>query len=187
MKFNEKLIELRKKEGLSQEELGYKLDVTRQTVSKWELGQTTPEMDKLIEISKMFNISVDELINDSETNTENDQVEQVKDKETENKVDKKKKWVRALLIGLVIAVVIFFLLIFLGLKVFNVAADAVKDAQDKGVNQVFGLFDYAQGLANEQMEANKKEDEENLEMFNKVTDMMFDKFYQSNFSLDIDK
>lgn len=45
MKFNEKIIELRKKQGLSQEELGYKLNVTRQTVSKWELGQTTPEMD----------------------------------------------------------------------------------------------------------------------------------------------
>ena len=53
MKFNEKLIELRKKEGLSQEELGYKLNVTRQTVSKWELGQTTPEMDKLVEMSKL--------------------------------------------------------------------------------------------------------------------------------------
>jgi len=66
MKFNEKLIELRRKEGLSQEELGYKLNVTRQTVSKWELGQTTPEMDKLIEISKIFNISVDDLINESE-------------------------------------------------------------------------------------------------------------------------
>ena len=58
MSFNEKLIELRKKEGLSQEELGYKLNVTRQTVSKWELGQTTPEMDKLTEISKLFNISM---------------------------------------------------------------------------------------------------------------------------------
>ena len=45
MKFNEKLINLRKKAGLSQEELGYKLNVTRQTVSKWELGQTTPEMN----------------------------------------------------------------------------------------------------------------------------------------------
>ena len=69
MKFNEKLIELRKKAGLSQEELGYKLDVTRQTVSKWELGETTPEMAKLVEMSKIFNVSVDELTNDSEMNT----------------------------------------------------------------------------------------------------------------------
>ena len=69
MKFNEKLIMLRKKAGLSQEELGYKLNVTRQTVSKWELGQTTPEMDKLIEISKLFNVTVDDLINESSSNT----------------------------------------------------------------------------------------------------------------------
>ena len=48
MKFNEKLIKLRKEMGLSQEELGNKLNVARQTVSKWELGETTPEMDKLI-------------------------------------------------------------------------------------------------------------------------------------------
>ena len=46
MKFNEKLINLRKQKGLSQEELGYKLNVTRQTVSKWELGETTPEINK---------------------------------------------------------------------------------------------------------------------------------------------
>ena len=48
MKFNEKLIKLRKEQGLSQEELGEKLNVTRQTVSKWELGETTPEMSKLL-------------------------------------------------------------------------------------------------------------------------------------------
>lgn len=66
MKFNEKLIDLRKKQGLSQEELGNKLNVTRQTISKWELGQTTPEMDKLAELSKLFNISIDELISESD-------------------------------------------------------------------------------------------------------------------------
>ena len=62
MAFSEKLIELRKAKGWSQEELGDKLNVTRQTLSKWELGQTTPEMDKLIEISKLFDISIDDLV-----------------------------------------------------------------------------------------------------------------------------
>ena len=61
MKFHEKLMRLRKEKGLSQEELGYHLGVTRQTVSKWESGQTTPEMDKLVELSKFFSISMDEL------------------------------------------------------------------------------------------------------------------------------
>ena len=62
MKFNEKLIEWRKKEGLSQEQLGNKVNVSRQTVSKWELGETTPELEKLIELSKVFNISIDKLV-----------------------------------------------------------------------------------------------------------------------------
>lgn len=62
MNFNEKLMELRKKQGLSQEALGAKINVTRQTVSKWELGETTPELQKLMELSALFNLSIDELV-----------------------------------------------------------------------------------------------------------------------------
>lgn len=58
MKFNEKLIKLRKASGLSQEELGDKLNVARQTISKRELGETTPEMDKLEELSNLFEINI---------------------------------------------------------------------------------------------------------------------------------
>lgn len=47
MKFSEKLTELRHSRGWSQEQLGERLGVTRQTVSKWELGSTTPELEKL--------------------------------------------------------------------------------------------------------------------------------------------
>ena len=65
LKFNEKLIKLRKASGLSQEELGDKLNVSRQTISKWELGETTPEMDKLEELSNLFEISIDELVKDN--------------------------------------------------------------------------------------------------------------------------
>ena len=72
MKFNEKLIQLRKEKGLSQEELGEKLNVARQTISKWELGETTPEMDKLVQISEIFDISLDNVIKDKqEVKTEN--------------------------------------------------------------------------------------------------------------------
>ena len=71
MKFNEKLIKLRKENGMSQEQLGFELNVTRQTVSKWELGISTPEMDKLVELSKLFGVSVDELISDNTTQSSN--------------------------------------------------------------------------------------------------------------------
>lgn len=66
MKFEEKLIKLRKENALSQEELGEKLNVTRQTVSKWELGQTKPDLEKLLEISKIYNVSLESLTSDGE-------------------------------------------------------------------------------------------------------------------------
>ena len=62
MKFNEKLVMLRKQHNLSQEQVAEKLGVARQTISKWELGETTPEMDKLIIMSELYNITLDELM-----------------------------------------------------------------------------------------------------------------------------
>lgn len=62
MEFNNRLYELRKQKGLSQEELAGRLNVSRQTVSKWEIGDTTPDMEKLTAISELFDISLDELV-----------------------------------------------------------------------------------------------------------------------------
>lgn len=62
MTFSERLTELRKSKGWSQEQLGERLSVTRQTVSKWELGSTTPEMEKLAAMSELFGISIDALV-----------------------------------------------------------------------------------------------------------------------------
>ena len=62
MGFNNRLYELRKQKGLSQEELAGRINVSRQTVSKWEIGDSTPDMEKLIALSDLFEISLDELI-----------------------------------------------------------------------------------------------------------------------------
>ena len=62
MNIGDKLVELRKKKGLSQEELAEKLDVTRQTISKWELNETSPNINQAKEISRLFNVSLDELV-----------------------------------------------------------------------------------------------------------------------------
>ncbi len=64
MKFGDKLIQLRKKNGLSQEELAEKLGVSRQSVSKWESNNTYPETDKIVQICNLFDCSMDDLIND---------------------------------------------------------------------------------------------------------------------------
>ena len=62
MEFKDKLYDLRKQKGMSQEELALRLNVSRQTVSKWELGDSTPDMEKLVTISNLFEISLDELV-----------------------------------------------------------------------------------------------------------------------------
>ena len=64
MEFNNKLYELRKQKGLSQEELANRLNVSRQTISKWEVGESSPDLEKLVAISELFDISLDELVLD---------------------------------------------------------------------------------------------------------------------------
>ena len=62
MKLCEKLYELRRAAGLSQEELAERLNVSRQAVSKWENGAAQPELSKLVELSRLYGVSVDVLL-----------------------------------------------------------------------------------------------------------------------------
>lgn len=70
MTFQEKLIELRKKKGFSQEELAEQVGVSRQSVSKWETGQSNPDISKLILLSEIFEVSVDTLVKDQDKDEE---------------------------------------------------------------------------------------------------------------------
>lgn len=63
MKLGENILKLRKQQGLSQEQLGELVNVTRQTISNWELDETTPNPEQLKLLSKVLNISIDELLN----------------------------------------------------------------------------------------------------------------------------
>lgn len=62
MTLSEKLYTLRKSKGLSQEQLAQELGVSRQAISKWETGQSTPESDKLVAISACFQVTLDSLL-----------------------------------------------------------------------------------------------------------------------------
>ncbi|MGM0216684.1 helix-turn-helix domain-containing protein [Enterococcus sp. AZ109] len=67
MDLSEKILKLRKSKGLSQDELGEQLGVSRQSVSKWESGQTTPELDKITKLANIFDVTTDYLLQPSET------------------------------------------------------------------------------------------------------------------------
>ena len=73
MNFNEKLIKLRKSKGLLQEELGAEIEVSRQTISKWESCQSYPDFQRLVLLSDYFGLTLDELVKDID-------VEDVRDK-----------------------------------------------------------------------------------------------------------
>lgn len=60
----EKIVALRKRMGWSQEELAEKLDISRQSVSKWEVGATIPDLDKILKLSELFGVSTDYLLKD---------------------------------------------------------------------------------------------------------------------------
>ena len=93
MDLNERLYELRKSNNWSQEELAEKMEVSRQTVSKWENGSAIPELNKLVKLSEIYKITLDELV--KETTTEE------KNENTRNKNNMKK----ILIIMLIIAVI----------------------------------------------------------------------------------
>ena len=86
-KNREKLYELRKGKNLSQEEVAEKLNVTRQTVSKWETNQSSPDFDKILPICELFEISTEELITGKkpkEKNNENEEMKKDVKEEKEN-------------------------------------------------------------------------------------------------------
>ena len=106
MEFNEKLQELRKNKGLTQEELAEALYVSRTAISKWESGRGYPSIDSLKEIAKYFSVTIDELLSSNEV---------LSIAEEDNK--QKEKHFRSLVFGLLdISALMFFFLPFFGQK-----------------------------------------------------------------------
>ena len=85
MKLNEKIIKLRKEEGLSQEEFGNEINVSRQAVSKWENDESKPDIDKIQEIVRKFNVTYEYLLDDDVEN-----MERISEVTTKNKKHKGK-------------------------------------------------------------------------------------------------
>ncbi len=124
MTFGEKLAKLRKEENYTQEQLAELLDVSRQSVSKWESDISYPETTKLIELGKMFSCSMDYLLKDdiTEKNGEtigamNEKTEEIKSKVINEK--NKKRYKNSIKIGtriislLIIIDIISFIIYYL--------------------------------------------------------------------------
>ena len=117
MIFADKLIRLRKKMGLSQEELAFKMNVSRQAVSKWESAQSIPDLEKVLQLSKIFDVSTDYLLKDEleiEEELENDtEVRIVKLEEANEYLKHTNKVALKLSIGTILCILSPILLIVL--------------------------------------------------------------------------
>lgn len=116
MKFNEKLIMLRKQHNLSQEQVAEKLGVARQTISKWELGETTPEMDKLIIMSELYNITLDELMKEE---NEGKVVNDLNNTNSQKLAGMTIKILKGIGIFILIVAILYVFLMIIGFVAFN--------------------------------------------------------------------
>ena len=149
MKFEEKLIKLRKQKVLSQEELAEKLNVTRQTISKWELGQSKPDMDKLIEMSKLFEVSLENLAND-ELGVEGKEPV-VEKTETKKQERKPRKFL------LYIIIIIFIAAIITLAARIKLETEKNKEEGNGIINGFFNVFNDISGQMKENYEQNVEE------------------------------
>lgn len=101
MEIGNKILELRKKNNLSQEVLAEKVGVARQTISKWELGETSPDLKQSKKLSEIFNVSLDELVSN-----EIKEILVEKISNTEKKSETTLKIVKAIGISLLIFVIV---------------------------------------------------------------------------------
>ena len=106
MEFHERLLEVRKKAGMTQSDLAEKLDVSRQAVSRWEMGTAKPEFENLIAISNIFGVSIDYLLKGVEEHAaEAVNEEPVPEEDTSSTNTAEKLWLAAIITFVVLAVV----------------------------------------------------------------------------------
>lgn len=115
MLVSKKIYELRKARGLSQEQLAEKVNVSRQSISKWESGETVPEIERIIELSKVFNVSTDYLLLSSEVENLASRTNQLEKQQEDLQVKVQKEHIRNIRIlnsclVYAIALAIFFFL-----------------------------------------------------------------------------
>lgn len=167
MKFNEKLAKLRRDGGLTKEDLAYQFGVTSEMISKWESGEIIPEYNKLEEMSRFFNLSVEELKGNEIPEKNNVIMEENSKNKTNNK--------KIVIIIIVIIVIIFILSKTFTSFVFDIIKTTLGNITNEFENvnnQAEDVFDIFNDIANQ-----TNNQIENIIKENEITEEVKDKFY----------
>lgn len=119
-----RLLKLRKEKGLSQEEVGNIIGVSRQTISKWETGESIPDFDKIIPLCDLYNITTDELIRGDTTSKDdvNSQTVSLKEGKAYNPYKKVKKYE-----ALVVSISVFLYVLSIAWVVLMESLDVISE------------------------------------------------------------
>lgn len=109
MTFAEKLVQLRKREGYTQEEVADRLEVSRQAISRWEMGTAVPDSSNLLQISRLFKVSADYLLNDDYES--DDDLPKVKEVKNDN--------VNQIMMYLIVLEVMMLIMQFMAVVILN--------------------------------------------------------------------
>ncbi len=117
MKFSDKLIKLRKSQGLSQEDLAEKLNVSRQAISRWEGGSAMPDAENILKISRIFNVTADYLLNDDyESDGDVPKIKEIKNNSTSTIL------FCLVMLGIMLVIIQFVSVVVLKSWVFSIAS-----------------------------------------------------------------
>ncbi|MDC7288217.1 helix-turn-helix domain-containing protein [Blautia schinkii] len=126
MNFAEKIFNLRKSRNLTQEQLAEQLNVSRQSISKWESGQATPELEKVVAMSEIFDVTVDYLLKPSEIDELSVKTEILEKQQQQllNRENRRNKLLRCVIYSLGVYL-IFFVVFIIGHFYFEIWNPAV--------------------------------------------------------------
>ena len=140
MKLSDKIIKLRKAKGWSQEDFAEKLNVSRQAVSRWENGTALPDANNILQLSKLFGVSADYLLNEDYCSDEN--VCAAKEDDTASAVEKKEDSKLYLVASIAFAIAG---LIWLFMAIDNLNLTHAVLAAGNAVLSVINLYLYERG------------------------------------------
>lgn len=109
MQFQEKLQKLRKDVGMTQLELAEKLMVSRQAISKWETGSAIPDLENMVAICKLFDVSLDYLVRDIQEETETKEIPEEHIRKEEKQNNRKLISIRGVIIMLIISIIVLII------------------------------------------------------------------------------
>lgn len=131
MTFGEKIIRLRKSKGITQEQLAEQMGVTRQTISKWELDQSTPDLSYIKQLCEIFGVTADYLIDENKTEPETSRVHVEQEQPSVGHSEINRKFVGGIIVtvlgflSLIFGVVFEELLVILGLLMMIIGFEMV--------------------------------------------------------------